>query len=1077
MNKTTSMFHRYSCLFLSVLLFFLLFPIPAHAEASASKVIRVGWYEDAYNITGKNGERSGYGYEFEQSVAAYTGWTYEYVKAGWTDLLEMMRNGEIDLMAGISYTEDRAQDMLFSELPMGREKYYLYADLQNTDISASDLTTLNGKRIALMRTSVQATQFYQWEAEHGLHLQYVDANSFEQGQQQAENHEIDCVISTETPAWVELGMSAIATTGGSEIYFAINKNRPDLKEELDSAMRKMEYDKPFYADELYQRYLSAVSTPVLSSEELDWVRQHGSIRIGFLKHDSGISNFDPETGALSGVITDYVRFAADCLNNQSLDFDLVAFDSIAEEIQALKEGQIDLIFHFTQNPYVAEQNGFVLSNTVLAFNMAAVTQQNYFNETAENRVALEKDALLTRWYLSYNYPDWNILEYDSAAEAEAAVRNGEADCFLADSGALAQYNDDKRLHSVFLIQPGNTSFAVNRGDSILMSILNKTLRTIPSSMLTGALSMYETTLEKVTLADFIKDNLLVVSAGFLTLFLVILLIILRFLRKSQRAEAAAKQAASQSQELNRKLQESQHELQTALLQAESANSAKTTFLSNISHDIRTPMNAIVGLTTLMENDLPHPDKLREYLRKLKSSSRHLLNLINEILDMNKIESGKVVLNIRPFNLAEQVAQIDSVIRPQTRMRSQQFTIQTHAIQHELIEGDATRLQQILLNILSNAVKYTDKGGCITLDIEELPRDGHYARYKFTVTDNGIGMSEAFQKHIYEAFTRAEDSVTNQVQGTGLGMAITKSIVDLMGGSIALESHLGKGSRFEVMLEFKIDERAERAVKKLNLLLLCCEDSDRIRIQDAAANHPVRVSSSSSPEETERLLQTDRYDVVLFPYLNYGSGLKAAVQRVRALAGEETILLGIAAAPRDEALEALSGSGLEGFLPLPFFLSNLEAEVLRVREHRHSDDQQAERPVLVGMNFLCAEDNALNAEILQAMLEMRGASCTIFSNGAELVEKFRTVKPGAYDAILMDVQMPVMDGYEAARAIRNGENPLGRTIPMIAMTANAFAEDVQKSYEAGMDFHLSKPVDMTALEQTLRQFRRRPESER
>ena len=346
-----------------------------------------------------------------------------------------------------------------------------------------------------------------------------------------------------------------------------------------------------------------------------------------------------------------------------------------------------------------------------------------------------------------------------------------------------------------------------------------------------------------------------------------------------------------------------------------------------------------------------------------------------------------------------------------------------------------------------------------------------------MTDNGIGMNEAFQKHIYEAFTRAEDSVTNQVQGTGLGMAITKSIVDLMGGSIALESHLGKGSRFEVLLEFKIDERAERAVKKLNLLLLCCEDSDRIRIQDAAASHPVRVSSSSSPEETERLLQADRYDVVLFLYLNYGSGLKAAVQRVRALAGEETILLGIAAAPRDEALEALSGSGLEGFLPLPFFLSNLEAEVLRVREHRHSDDQQAERPVLVGMNFLCAEDNALNAEILQAMLEMRGASCTIFSNGAELVEKFRTVKPGAYDAILMDVQMPVMDGYEAARAIRNGENPLGRTIPIIAMTANAFVEDVQKSYEAGMDFHLSKPVDMTALEQTLRQFRRRPESER
>lgn len=871
---------RWACLLAALACLLALLPLPAHAAGAASKVVRVGWYEDAYNITGKNGERSGYAYEYEQSVAAYTGWTYEYVKAGWSDLLQMMKNGEIDLMAGVSYTEDRAQDMLFSELPMGREIYYLYADLAHTDISASNLRTLNGKRIALLKTSVQAAQFYQWEEDHGLHLQYVWSNSFEQDKQQAQDREIDCVISTETPGWVEYGMSAIAQTGGSDIYFAISRTRQDLKEELDHAMRKMEFDKPFYADELHQRYLSASYTPVLSREEQDWVTQHGDIRIGFLTSDAGISTYVPESGQLVGVINDYITFASDSISNQKLDFSLVGYDSMEEEIQALKDGQIDLIFHFAQNPYVAEENNFVLSNTVLTLNMAAVTAQNYFNENHANTVALLKDDLLLKWYVSYCYPDWNIVEYNSLKDAEAAVRSGENDCLLAESGEVAKYREDKRLHSVFLVS----------------------------------------------------------------------------LRRSRIAEANAKEAARQARKLNQKLQESQRELRAALQQAESASSAKTTFLSNVSHDIRTPMNAIVGLASLMENDLQNPGKLQGYIDKLKTASRHLLNLINEILDMSKIESGKATLNIQPFRMAEQIAQVDSVIRQQAVLRDQQFTVQVHDLLHENVEGDATRLRQVLLNILSNAVKYTGHGGSISLNVEEILRSGHYARYKFTVTDNGIGMSEAFQKHIYESFSRAENSVTNKVQGTGLGMAITKNIVDMMGGVITLQSQLGKGTRFEVVLDFKI-----------------CEET----VQAAPAVCPAPAQDS---------------------------------------------------------------------------------------------------PSLHGMRFLCAEDNEINAEILQSLLEMQGASCTICRDGVEVVEKFRTVAPGEYDAILMDVQMPGMDGYEATRTIRSGANPLGRTIPIIAMTANAFAEDVKKSLDVGMNAHLSKPVDLNALEQTLQRFRYEPSAE-
>ena len=394
-------------------------------------------------------------------------------------------------------------------------------------------------------------------------------------------------------------------------------------------------------------------------------------------------------------------------------------------------------------------------------------------------------------------------------------------------------------------------------------------------------------------------------------------------------------------------------VEAALEVAEKASKAKTDFLSNMSHDIRTPMNAIIGITTLMKNELHQPEKLAEHLGKLETSGRLLLGIINDILDMSRIESGKTTLNIEKTNLPQQVSQLDSIIRQQASQRRQTFTVENH-VQHENVLADPNRLNQVLMNILSNAVKYTPQGGHIRLDVEELSHTEHYAKYRFVVQDDGIGMSAVYQKTLFDPFTREEKSGTNRVQGTGLGMAITKSIVDLMGGTIHVESAPGKGSRFEVVLELPIDAEADKV-----------------------------QTASALPEE-------------------------------------------------DEAVSPLSG-----------------------------------------MSFLCAEDNAINAEILEMLLETKGASCTICSNGQEIVDAFASVKPGEYDMILMDVQMPVMDGLEATRRIRNGENPLGRTIPILAMTANAFLEDMQKSKEAGMDEHLSKPVDISALEQTVRRFRVTP----
>ncbi len=433
------------------------------------------------------------------------------------------------------------------------------------------------------------------------------------------------------------------------------------------------------------------------------------------------------------------------------------------------------------------------------------------------------------------------------------------------------------------------------------------------------------------------------------------------LRQKQQQELQAEKETNlrleqyniQLTQVNDELRQAQIVAAEALQSAERASKAKTDFLSNMSHDIRTPMNAIIGITTLMKNELHQPEKLAEHLGKLESSGQLLLGIINDILDMSRIESGKTTLNVEKMNLPQQISQLDSIIRQQAGQRRQSFTVNT-LVQHENVLADPNRLNQVLMNILSNAVKYTPTGGHIRLEVEELPRNEHYARYRFVVQDDGIGMSEEFQKHIFEPFERERTSTVSKVQGTGLGMAITKSVVDLMGGSISVESATGKGTRFEVVLEFPIDTKADTVQK-----------------------------AQAFPEE------------------------------------EETT------------------------------------------------------SPLCGMKFLCAEDNALNAEILQMLLETRGASCTICSNGQEIVDAFASVKPGDYDMILMDVQMPVMDGLEATRRIRNGENPLGRTIPILAMTANAFLEDMQKSREAGMDEHLSKPVDISALEKTVKRFRVTP----
>lgn len=519
---------------------------------------------------------------------------------------------------------------------------------------------------------------------------------------------------------------------------------------------------------------------------------------------------------------------------------------------------------------------------------------------------------------------------------------------------------------------------------------------------------------------------------------------------------------------NEALENVNAELAAAVKVAERATKAKSEFLANMSHDIRTPMNAIVGITNLMANEEGTSEKLRTYIEKVQLSSRHLLSLINDILDMSKIESSEVALNQDSIRLAEQVGQVDSIIRSQTTERGQTFHIRVHTIAHEYLIGDGMRLRQILLNLLSNAVKYTPYGGTIDFELSEEPCSFlDRAAFRITVSDNGYGMEPEFVKHIFEPFTRAESSVTNKVQGTGLGMAITKNIVDLMGGTITVQSEVNKGSRFEVALTFPIDHSMEASVDARSLLLI---SDDEVLIQNIKASlQEAKVEFNVARTEKEALsqLREKPEDVVLLSGHIHDQTLAETVQQLRQSAKDAMLIFCCDYAEQERVQEVLSHSGVDGLLSRPFFLSNLSRAVERIHEDVTEETTEKHGSVLNGMKFLCAEDNALNAEILEAILSMYGASCQIYPDGRKLVEAFANVKPGEYDAILMDVQMPNMNGLEASRAIRSGENPLGEKIPIIAMTANAFTEDIRECLRAGMNAHVSKPLDITALERTLR----------
>ena len=917
-----------------------LFPVKAAAETVPAKVVRVGSFEDTFNYVNEKGIRKGYGYELLQTLSGYTGWQLEYVTCDWSDCFEKLKNGEIDIMGDISYTEDRTEEMLFSDEPMGEEKYYLYADLSREDISASDYKTLNGKKIGVLMGTEPEVMLTEWEEKYDLKTQHVNISNNEDVQQKLANHEIDCFVSLEESFWTELGISTITCVGESGIYYAINEDRTDIKEELDYAMRALEDADPFYTADLYKRYFSLDYTPILTGEEKAWLKEHGAIRMGFLTSDSGVSTYDPATGEITGTIIDYIQFAGDCLGNQELEFQMVGYDSKEAELDALKSGEIDMVFHFDQSPNLAEEYRVACTNTTWTSNMMAVTNKQHFNENQANRVAVPQNKLSLTRYLAVYYPQWEIVDCATQEDAARLVKDGQADCFVTGVSSQENYSKKYDFYSVPLPNPARSCFAVNSGNRHLLSILNKTIKAMPINMLTGSLAMYKSSLRKVTLSEFIKDNffmVLLVSSIFVA---VILLAILKLLQKARKAEAAARKAANDTQELNAKLQ-------IAAENAESANRAKSTFLFNMSHDIRTPMNAIIGYADLASRHSDDPAKLKKYMENIQVCGQNLLMLLNNVLDLARIENDKTEMEYSVSDIEKDFRNCIAMFRHLADSKGQTLMVTTQ-LQYPYVYADIPHLTEVCTNLVSNAVKYTGVGGTIRCDVTQKPGEKEgWCDTVVTVADNGIGMSQEFQKHIFEPFERERTSTVSKVEGSGIGMGIVKKLVGLMNGTVEVESKIGVGSKFTVTI-------------------------------------PCRIASE---EETQAKRETN---------------------------------------PSDQKC-------------------------------------------LCGTRILLTEDNDLNAEIATELLQEEGCTVDRAKDGVECVDMLEKAADGTYQIILMDVQMPVMNGYDATKKIRRMDDPQKANIPIIAMTANAFSEDKQVALDAGMNDHIAKPIDMSVLVPTLRKY--------
>lgn len=899
-------------------------PAPAFAADSdqQAKTVRVGWLVNNKGFQeGAPGERlSGWGYEYLQTLSYYTkGWQYEYVSGTFSELMDMLEAGEIDLMPNISYSAEREQKLLFSSNPEGTERYYVYARPDRDDLAKGDPQALQGLTIGCNSGVMQTIVGQQWLADEGVTCTYKEIDTGSALFEALADGEVDAVIMNDTISSPDA--SPMFYVGSSDYYFAVPKSRPDLMNDINAAMTAIARVNPRYNDEVKSSYSAQNSgSSSLTGTETSWLKANGNtITIGYLKNQLPYCTQNDD-GEMEGSLA---SLATTLRDKFGITVKTVAISNNKQMVKALSNGTIDVALPLFRDYWLAEQKGVVQSNPMGTVSLTAIHSSNNLNRDLK-KIACTQDAIVNHSELESLFPDATITDYPNGNEALEALNKGEARCIIVPSTRLKTIRDTYNIEDFQtqeLTDAAQLSCLISRGKPELLGIINKGIVNAGESLSASSYSPTSYSAQESDAFRLLYRNRIVIAAVVICILLTGIIILVWSLHRAQKEQQ----------------------------KADAANAAKTAFLTRMSHDIRTPLNGILGLIEIEELKDGDMQVARESRAKARVAANHLLSLINDILEMGKIEDRKLTLEHAPFNLKELCD--DALVLCKLRASGNGITMQDNSLPYATgpyMIGSPTHIRRIIINLLDNSIKYNKRGGSVTFSSQTKPLDDGRALFCFSVSDTGIGMAPEFLKHIYEPFAQEGDDARSKFQGTGMGMPIVKSLIDLMGGTIEISSEVGAGSTFNVQIPLDIDK---------------------------------------NPQARERA------------------------------------------------------------------------------------DGQANSCSLAGMNVLLAEDNELNAEIAQALLESEGIVVTRTADGNETVDLYVGRPAGSFDAILMDIMMPGMDGYEATRAIRLSEKADAADIPIIALTANAFAEDAQAAHDAGMNAHLPKPLDFNKLKNMLARIKK------
>ena len=1034
---------------------------------------------------------SGYAYEYIQTIAAYAGWDVEYIPCdSFSEALNKLFAGEVDLFYEISHTEERAKVILFSDEPMGHEFYYLYALKGNTSITPDDLASMNGRTVGVTKGTMQIELLKQWCEKKNVDFKIIEYDLEAQKESDLYAGKID--LDLEVSILAKHDFSAAERIGSSAYYLVANKERPDLIADINSAMEKVLNNDLYYFTRLQERYFSdTVISHILTTEEKNWIANHKVLRVGFFDNYLPFSTLDKSVNP-AGAGIEAIREIIKKLNlEDELQVEFVCFFNQEEGYKAVESEEIDLMLPAYISNSV-KHDYHIIGGKIISTLVSDLAFLNDFGDGTGKRIGVNRNNLMQFYYSRDCYPHAEIVFYDDIRGCLDGLLKGTSDGTFLNGLRTEALLRPKKYRSLKSERARNgfefhLAFAA---DNIgLMLLMDRGLSMLPADFMSKASYSYAGRIVAFSLMDFLREHVLAVLITVAILAALIMALIGSQLSKrklaginhelKKNAETIEKQRQQES-ELRKQIEKKQGELEDALHMAQAASHAKTAFLSNMSHDIRTPMNAIIGFTGLAASHIDDTERVQEYLKTIERSSEHLLSLINDVLDMSRIESGKMNLNEKVESLADILHSLRDIVHADMFAKQHNFFIDTVDVRNERVYCDKLRLNQVLLNLVSNAIKYTHPGGAISLRvIQKAVTDRGYATFEFRCKDNGIGMSEEFAKTIFDPFTREETTTVSGIQGTGLGMAITKNIVEMMGGKITVNSKKGEGTEFVVTVSFrtadmKTSDPVIPELKGFRSLVVdddinaCQSIADMLR--EVGMRSEWCVSGKEAVIRTEESLRHgDRFKVYLIDWLMPDMNGIESVRRIRRVVGKDAFIIIMTAGDWSDIEKEAREVGVNGFISKPLFPSDLQKTLGQLCGKADSEQTEKEELFvsLKGKKVLLVDDNELNLKIGVLQMKQQGLKVDTALNGQLAVDMIRANGMDAYDFILMDIQMPVMNGYEATSIIR--KLPGGDKLKIFAFSANAFEEDREKSLKAGMDGHIAKPLKMDELLSELKRF--------